>query len=117
MKLYRGTRTTEADLETDEVLLFNNVLNEVCNGFTVPDFEASFGATENQVRDLFGRIRAVETNGPVRIQLDNRELLILQHALRGTLRELGAEEFSIRTGLPFGFGQAALGELQAWNSR
>ena len=117
MKLHGATGRMEANFEPDEVLLFNNVLNEVCNGFAVQDFEANIGATENQVRDLLGRLRTLETNTPLRIQLANHEFLILQSALRETLRELGVEEFSTRTGLPFVFGRTALRELQAWNSR
>ena len=117
MTLRSATGKTEANLETNEVLLFNNVLNEVCNGFTVLDFESNIGASENMVRDLLVRIRTLETDRPVRIQLVNQELLILQNALRETLRELGVEEFSIRTGLQFEFGEAVLKGFQGWNLR
>lgn len=117
MTIYTTTGQAEANLETDDVRLFNNVLNEVCNGFTVPNFESNIGATENQVYDLFRRVRTLETDRPVRILLIKHELLILENALRETLQDLGDEEFSIRTGLPFEFGHAALKELHTWNSR
>jgi hypothetical protein len=107
----------DANLEGEDVLLFNNVLNEVCNGFGLPDFESKIGAPENRVRDLLTRIQGFEPDRPVRVQLLKQELLVLENALRETLRELGVEEFSIRTGVPFEFGQAALGELRSWNSR
>ena len=69
MTLRNARGKTEASLERDDVLLFNNVLNEVCNGFTLSDFDSSIGAAENQVRDLFGRIQRLEAMRPVRLSL------------------------------------------------
>ena len=117
MTLRSALGKAEASFDMNEVLLFNNILNEVCNAFAMADFELRMGATENQVRDLLNRIRTLETDRPVRIQLAERELLILQSALRETLEELGDEEFSVRTGLSFEFGKAALKELQVGDSR
>ena len=117
MTLRITTGRTEADLERDDLLLFNNVLNEVCNGFTVPAFESSIGAPESHVRDLLRRIHTLEADQGVCVPLLNLELSILENALRETLRELGVEEFSARTGLPFEFGLAALRELEKWSSR
>jgi hypothetical protein len=117
MTLRSAPGKAEASFDMNEVLLFNNILNEVCNAFAMADFELRMGATENHVRDLLNRIRTLGTDGPVCIQLAERELLILQNALHETLKELGHEEFSMRTGLSFEFGKAALKELQAWDSR
>jgi hypothetical protein len=112
MKLSATSAGIEAELEPRETLLFSNILNEVCNGFALQDFERAIGAPHHEVCALFDRFRKLRTARNARISVTDQELRILQNALRETLRELGVEEFSTRTGLDFDVGEGALRELQ-----
>jgi hypothetical protein len=112
MKFSVTSEGTQADLAPRETLLFSNILNEVCNGFALHDFERAIGAPQYQVYALFDRFRELRTDQNTRISVTDQELLLLENALRESLRELGAEEFSTRTGLDFYFGEDVLRELR-----
>jgi hypothetical protein len=96
-------------LEPDEWrLLLWNVLNEVLNGFNVVDFDRVIGASQDEVKACFSRLRAVPRHYAVVLSLD--EASIFRNALALTLLELGLEEFQTRTGFDLDKAQAALNE-------
>jgi hypothetical protein len=113
MKLLTQPEGTQIDLAPEEILLFGNSLGEVLFGFAVKNFDVVMDATEPEVAGLFERVRSLGTDRNACIPITSRELHIFKNALQETLRELGAEEFSIRTGLDFKFGETRLRELEA----
>ncbi len=46
-----------------ELLILNNALNEICNGFSVPEFETRIGASPDEARALLSAINAVLGTG------------------------------------------------------
>lgn len=111
MKVCYTSEGMQADVGPREIVLFCNVLNEVCNGFAVRSFETTIGP-RSQVLTLFDRLRGLSTERSARIPIAEADFTILQNALRESLLELGTEEFYTRTGLDFGFGKDLLRELE-----
>ncbi len=88
--------------------LFGNALNEVINGFAVPDFERKIGDKE----DLTALLKHLHTlNHSDVLELGVKEVRSIRNALHETIRELGIEEFHTRTGYDFEDGKAALAKL------
>jgi hypothetical protein len=111
-----GSQQVGLDLVPQEILLFHSALGEVCYGFSLPDFESAIGVPESRARALFETLRHLSPQQSAHIQLTKDELHILENALRETLRELGPEEFHIRTGVEFESGEAALRELETYTT-
>lgn len=112
----QGGFVTEMSLS--EALLLSNVLNEVCNGFSVPDFEATVGVGRERACELSKEIDALATVAETQhagnldiVAFSSEDLSALKNALKATLDELGAEEFSIRTGYDFEEGCGLLRNL------
>jgi hypothetical protein len=112
---------SRVDLTPSDLLCLNNVLNEVCNGFHVPDFGTRIGVTRDEAAGLLDRVHALGeavwgaqtwdaslARGRAQIDLADRDLLTIRNALSEALRELGIEEFETRVGLSFQEGQARL---------
>jgi hypothetical protein len=112
MKLLIGAARMELELSPGEVLLLSNVLNEVCSGFALQNFDARMGASEAQVRRTFEKMQSLSTQEKTRVPVTHEELSLLQNALTEALRELGADDFPIRTGVDFEVGEAVLRELE-----
>ena len=47
------------EVSTQELLILNNALNEVCNGIHVPEFETRMGVSLQKVELLLGSIRLI----------------------------------------------------------
>ena len=107
------------EMSRDEVLLLSNVLNEVCNGFGIPDFEQSIGVTRERASKLSTKIEVLATDterhanhpGQNVLEFNSEDLSILKNALKANLEELGPDEFSIRTGCDFNEGRELLVDL------
>ncbi len=99
------------DLEPSEVRALRAALGEVCFGFRVEDFTARIGLAEEDARALFGRLDALGLDHRVTLAGTSGEFLAIRNAHAETLRELGAEEYSTRTGVDFEEGQALLRAL------
>jgi hypothetical protein len=111
MKLQSGK--TQLELAPKDVLLLNNVLNEVCNGFEVSNFDEVIGAPIEDVNALLDRIRDLSAGRHSTLSVSKRDLDMLHNALCETLRELRIEEFLTRTGVEFGTAKRNLATLQA----
>lgn len=118
------------DLSPNELLCVNNVLNEVCHGFRVPDFLARIGVTRDEAIRLLDKVHTVGKHvwgaqvwdaslAAERAQIDlaDRDLITIRNALSETLRELGVEEFETRVGVSFEEGQARLKDLDSLMER
>ncbi|HUO61723.1 MAG TPA: hypothetical protein VMU24_13720 [Candidatus Acidoferrales bacterium] len=93
-----------------ERLALRNAVNEVLNGFSVPDVEQRTGMSRAHLERLQNRISGLTT--PVSVHLNESEMRALEESLRLTLAELGEEEFHTRVGVEFSFGQALLATLR-----
>jgi hypothetical protein len=89
--------------------LLGNVLNEVLNGFDIPEFHRRIGMKKAELDDLFKHLLALGDRDSVLLNISQTRAL--RNALFETIRELGAEEFHTRTGYDFGQGNASLKRL------
>lgn len=83
-------------LSDDEIGHWNNALNEVCNGFSVANFQAAIGIPRDRAATLLERIHALTAGCPEVFGSD--EVLAVRNALTATLTELDAAEFHTRMG-------------------
>jgi uncharacterized small protein (DUF1192 family) len=58
MRIKNADIEAEVELGHDELLLLNAVLNEVCNGIAVFEFETRIGASRAKVEKLMAEIQA-----------------------------------------------------------
>ncbi len=93
---------------SDELGLLGSVLNEVLNGFSVPDFDRRIGMKRADVENL---LKHLHTLGRVATTLDVDQTRAFRNALFETIRELGIEEFQTRTGYDFSWGNDSLKRL------
>jgi hypothetical protein len=89
--------------------LLGNALNEVINGFKVPDFERTIGAERNSLAQLLAHLHTLQDADELTLGLV--EMRAVRNALRETIRELGVEEFHTRTGYDLEQGEALLLKL------
>jgi hypothetical protein len=86
-----------------------NTLNEVINGFKVPDFERTIGVPTGSLERLLRQIHTLHATEE--LTLDVIGTRAVRNALRETILELGIEEFQTRTGYDFQEGEAILLKL------
>lgn len=97
-----------------DVIFVNQILNEVVNGFRVPDFEGTLGVSHTSAKELLERVHAVAVqrgNDSQTFTLSKEETHFFRRALLATLGELGEDEFETRTGYPLEEGQTKLAGL------
>jgi hypothetical protein len=106
----RWTDQNRLLLERDEwQLLLWNVLNEVLNGLKASNFNSMIGASGEEVKATFNRLRTLPRHYAVVLSID--EASIFRSALALTLQGLGIEEFQTRTDYDFEQAQTILNEL------
>jgi hypothetical protein len=84
-------------LGENEIVQWNNALNEVCNGFVVENFQAAIGLPRETARHLLDRIQQLIPGVGQDFSLD--ELLALRNSLTAVLAELHPHEFRARMGV------------------
>ena len=89
----KGITLRLTDEESDH---WNNALNEVCNGFSVANFQAAIGIPRDRAVSLLERIHALSPELREYFQAD--ELLAVRDALTAVLAELDPAEFHARMG-------------------
>jgi hypothetical protein len=55
---------TIVSLSSAEITILNNALNEICNGFDIPEFETRIGYTRQQVEELLDQIHSLNPSEP-----------------------------------------------------
>jgi hypothetical protein len=93
---------------SEELGLLSSVLNEVLNGFSVPDFDRKIGMKRADVENLLKHLHAL---GRGATTLDVDQTRAFRNALFETIRELGIEEFQTRTGYDLSWGNDSLKRL------
>ena len=66
------------DLNPDEIWPLLNILNEVCHGININDFEKTIGAKKEIVVKLLDKISEIENKECCFLKLDDCELKILE---------------------------------------
>ena len=95
--------------DCEEWGLFGSVLNEVINGFRVPDFERTIGTDRDSLKKLLTHL---QTPGDAdELVLGMKETRAIRNALQETIRKLGAWEFHTRTGYELERGKEVLAKL------
>jgi hypothetical protein len=95
--------------ESQELGLLGSVLNEVLNGFAVPEFDSRIGMKKADIEDLLKHLQTLGAGDA--LTLDMGQTRAFRNALSETIRELGVEEFHTRTGYDFREGNACLKRL------
>ena len=93
----------------EEWNLFESILNEVLNGFEIPDFEERIGMDREGLSNIEKRLRELRDGEEVTLNLG--ETRAFRNALFETVKELGVEEFQTRTGHDFDFGNVMIEKL------
>jgi hypothetical protein len=96
-------------LESSDGKLLRSVLNEILNGFAIDNFESTVGTPRSDLEKLFQYLSGLPHNAQVK--LTQTQVGAAYNALRETLRELGNEEFQIRTGFDFTESETMLRRL------
>lgn len=85
----------------EENVLLCNALNEVMNGFLVPDFDRRVGVlddVERLRRHVSDVLDAARGRDEILISLDAGQLRIFVNAIKEVLKEMGGDELHARTG-------------------
>jgi len=98
-------------LDREELRHLNNALNEVCNGFTVANFEAAIGVTKLRATDLLRRVHQLD--GQRLMELTLPDLDALRNSLTAVLSELEPWEYSTRMGFEVSESEALRNRLDA----
>ena len=102
-------------LTEDELLVVNNCLNEVCNGFYLDAFESKIGASIEEATHILDGIGLMASrNRAEYVVLLVREWRVVLHAIKETCRELGdfSSEIETRVGMPEAFIQQTAEKIE-----
>ncbi len=88
----------------DEIWPISNILNEVCNGFEIPNFEIALGFDYETIYALLRKLKNYRVNeteflDPVILKLNEFEVEIIKVCYRAALKEIEEWEFPIRIGI------------------
>ncbi|MGE0669376.1 MAG: hypothetical protein AB7H48_00380 [Parachlamydiales bacterium] len=86
-------------IKWDEIWPISNILNEVCHGFYVHNFENNIGAKKPIVVDLMDKISEKENEDEIILFLNDIELNLLKKSFEEVLRQIEEWEFQTRIGV------------------
>jgi hypothetical protein len=108
----RGAKEVSVELTAVESRALRAAVGEVCFGFRTENFERVIGCKEDHARGLFNRLNELDLDRPNKITITKEDLGVIKNAHAETFRELGAEEYSTRTGVALEDGRSLLEELE-----
>ena len=83
----------------NEFLPLVNILNEVCHGLYVQNFENTIGAQQKTVVALMDKILDEKREKEITLALDHYELNFLQKSFEEVFRQIEEWEFQTRIGI------------------
>jgi hypothetical protein len=86
-------------LRSDELWPLLNILNEICHGIHIENFEQNIGERKKNVIDLMNRISKEEEKEEIIIKLNDSELDILKRSFAEVFKQIGEWEFQTRIGI------------------
>jgi hypothetical protein len=107
----------ELRLSVEELRVIHQALNEVCNGFDVPDFEQHFRAPPEVVEREFSVLKSAYKKAggreaaQVTLTVTEDQVHFYRQALTETLKEIEDPGFATRMGAPRSFAEALLQRL------
>jgi hypothetical protein len=99
--------TKQHSFSKEDLVILNNSLNEVLNGFPVADFQGKLGTGKKQAEALLERVKAAGSHG---LELDHASAQVLAKAIGLCVEELGGE-FSTRVGYDVADAQKLAAQL------
>src|ERR1700722_19494130 len=85
-------------LHSDEIWPFLNILNEVCNGININNFEKCIGTKREIIIDLFNKTSYLEKDGEL-LELSALEFKALNNCFHAVVKEIEDWEFQTRIGI------------------
>jgi len=86
-------------LTSNEIWPLINILNELCYGISVNDFQENIGATKESVIQLMNKISQHESKTKISIDLSAFEICILKHVFEEVFKQIEDWEFQTRIGI------------------
>lgn len=86
-------------LNSNEFWPLLNILNEVCHGIKINNFENSIGSSKKIVEDFMDSIAKEENKNEVVLNLNHVELKVLKNSFEEIFRQIDEWEFQTRIGI------------------
>ncbi len=90
---------TQIQLRSDEFWPLLNIINEVCHGIRIDNFENVIGAKKQTVVDFLNSIEDEEEEKEVLLNLSDSELIFLKNSFEEVFRQIDEWEFQTRIGI------------------
>jgi hypothetical protein len=91
--------TKQIKLSSNEFWPLLNILNEVCHGIKINNFENSIGAKKQTVVAFMDNIAKEEEKKEVLLNLNDSELTFLKKSFEEVFRQIEEWEFQTRIGI------------------
>lgn len=91
-------RTEKTSLKSSESWILLNILNEVCYGIYISDFNKTIGVNKNSVIELLDKILLKEKEETI-FDLSRSDLEILKRSFLEVFRQIDEWEFETRIGI------------------
>lgn len=92
-------KLTQIRLKNNEVWPLLNVINEVCHGIRVSDFEKSIGAKKQKVVDFMDNLSSEVEKSEVVLVVNNLEMNFINNSFEEVLKQIDEWEFQTRIGV------------------
>lgn len=90
---------TEIKFKSDEFWILSDILNEVCHGIKVNNFEKTIGVNKQTAIDLMDRIWQEKDKDEINFTFNDSELSILRNSFAEVFRQIDEWEFQTRIGI------------------
>ncbi|HLY68704.1 MAG TPA: hypothetical protein VKR53_03175 [Puia sp.] len=87
------------NLNPDEIWPLLNILNEICHGIKINNFEKTIGAKKDSVVKLLDKITEIENEQCCFLKLNDFELKILENSFSEVFKQIDLWEFQTRIGV------------------
>ncbi len=98
--------------DPDESRAVRAALGEILFGFSVEDFGAVIGTTQEHAKELFEKLNKLDLDQENQVLLTQTDVQVIRNAHSKTLAKLGPEEYTTRTGVALTSGQALAKQLE-----
>lgn len=92
-------REITVKLDSEEIWPLLNILNEVCNGLHIKNFEKTIGEKKEFVVHLMNKISKEENKEDIVLNINNSELLVLKKTFEEVFKQIDDWEFQTRIGI------------------
>lgn len=82
----------------EELYCLINILNEVCNGIYIDNFEKTIGFKEKEAINFLDNLLKEENKNEIYLNIDDKDLILLKNSFKKVFKEIDDWEFQTRTG-------------------